>query len=144
MNPAANGRTYPFAGWAANPGAIDLQLASSPGAGTKATAGILFGATMEASGIVFGIEPHSQMACARIGSDGNVDLMPPEYVREIRAGYGEWNGLHVEIAGGRANFFVNGGHGGIGEYESPIGGGMAGIFWNSTAVKPNGTSRTSQ
>jgi hypothetical protein len=129
MNPAANGRTYPFAGWAADPGAIELQMASSPGAGAKAAAGILFGATTEARGIVFGIEPHSQMAFARrIGSDWNVDLMRPEYVREIRAGNGEWNALHVEFAGGRADFFVNGGRAGSVEYESPIGGGMAGIY----------------
>lgn len=84
---------------------------------------------MEARGIVFGIEPHSQMAFARrIGPDWNVDLMRPEYVREIRTGSGEWNALHVEIAGGRANFFVNGARAGSVEYESPIGGGMAGIY----------------
>ncbi len=129
MNPAANERAYPFGGWAADPGAIELQLAGSSGAGAKAAAGILFGATMEARGMVFGIEPHSQMAFARrIGSDRNVDLMPPEYVREIRAGNAKWNALRVEIAGGRANFFVNGGRAGSVEYQSPIGGGMAGIY----------------
>jgi hypothetical protein len=120
--------TLPYAALAFEPAAIEMRVGTGERSAKESGAGILFGATYAGIGYVFRIIPQAQAAVAsRIGPDWSYNLTPLAYVREIDAQPGGWNTLRIEIAAGRAQFFVNGIRAGHADYEAPMGGGMVGL-----------------
>lgn len=122
-------QVLPYTELAFEPGEVEVRVGTGERAGPDEEAGVLYGASCEGIGYVFGIVPGQQTAFARrVGKDWIVNLMPVPYVREIVAQPGGWNTLKVAIDENRAHFFVNGARAGSVDYQHTMGGGMVGLY----------------